>query len=100
MYYVVFATHKPGQVQTGGELQNAYADYLRDHPGHSGVTVRHGGPTLSDDSETPVGTLLIVEAPSLEAVRSFVADSPYGKGDVFAECAVRPLDWRTGRPGS
>lgn len=100
MYCVVFGTHKPGRVQTGNELQNAFADYLSNHPDHSGVVVQHGGPTLSDDSETPVGTVLIVEAPSLEAARAFVADSPYGKADVFAESVVRPLDWRTGRPGS
>lgn len=100
MYFAIFGTHKPGRVQTGSELQNAFADYLGNHPDHSSVVVHHGGPTLSDDSEAPVGTLLIVEAPSLEAVRAFVADSPYGKGDVYAECAVRPLDWRTGRPGS
>lgn len=100
MYCVVFTTHKPGRVQTDGDLQNAFADYLRDHPGHPGVVVHNGGPTLSDDSQTPVGTLLIVEAPSLQAARDFVADSPYGKGDVIAESEVRPLDWRTGRPGS
>ena len=100
MYFAVFATHKPGRVQTGSELQNAYADYLRNHPDHSDVVVHHGGPTLSDDPETPVGLLLIGEAPSLEAAQAFVADSPYGKADVFAESAVRPFDWRTGRPGA
>ncbi|MDD9999666.1 MAG: YciI family protein [Rhodospirillaceae bacterium] len=100
MYFAVFGTHKPGRVQTGSELQNAFADYLRSHPDHSGVVVHHGGPTLSDDSETPVGPMLIVEAPSLEAARAFLADSPYGKGDVFASSEVRPFDWRTGRPGS
>lgn len=100
MYCVVFTTHKPGRVQTGSDIQNAFADYLVNHPDHSDVVVHNGGPTLSNDLQGPVGTLLIVEAPSLEAVRAFVADSPYGKGDVFAECEVRPLDWRTGRPGS
>ena len=100
MYCVVFTTHKPGRVQTGSEIQNAFADYLTDHPDHSDVVVHNGGPTLSDDLQAPVGTLLIVEAPSLEAARAFVADSPYGKAEVYAECEVRPLDWRTGRPGS
>ena len=100
MHCVVFTTHKPGRVQTGSEIQEAFAGYLVDHPDHAGVVVRHGGPTLSDDLQAPVGTLLIVEAPSLEAARAFVADSPYGKAEVFAECAVRPLDWRTGGPGS
>ena len=100
MHCVVFTTHKPGRVQTGSEIQKAFAAYLVDHPDHAGVVVHHGGPTLSDDLQAPLGTLLIVEAPSLEAARAFVADSPYGKDDVFAECAVRPLDWRTGGPGS
>ena len=100
MYVAVFGTHKPGRIQTGSELQNAFADYLRSHPDHSDVVVHNGGPTLSDDSETPNGTMLILEAPSLEAARAFLADSPYHKEEVFASSEVRPFDWRTGRPGS
>ena len=99
MYCVSFVTHKPGRVQAGSDLQGAFVDYLRNHPEHPGVVVHDGGPTLSDDSETIVGLLLIVEAPSLEAARAFVADSPYGKADVFADVQVRPWEWRTGRPG-
>jgi len=100
MYCVVFTTHKPGRVQTGSEIQKAFADYLVNHPDHPAVFVHHGGPTLSEDLQAPVGTLLIVEAPSLEAARAFLADSPYGKAEVYAESHVRPLDWRTGQPGS
>jgi len=99
MYCVSFVTHKPGRVQAGSDLQHAFIDYLRNHPEHPGVVVHNGGPTLSDDSETIVGLLLIVEAPSLEAARAFLADSPYGKADVFADVQVRPWEWRTGRPG-
>ena len=99
MYAVAWVTHKPGRVQTGSELQGAFIDYLRNHPEHPGVVVHNAGPTLADDAETIVGLLLIAEAPSLEAVRAFLADSPYGKADVFAETQFRPWDWRTGRPG-
>ena len=92
MYFVAFVTHKPGQVEAGSEIQDAYIDYLRNHPEHPGVVVHNGGPTLSDDSETIVGLLLIAEAPSLEAARTFLADSPYGKADVFADVQVRPWE--------
>lgn len=99
MHVVAFVTHKPGQVQEGSELQAAYTDYLRDHPEHPDIAVVHGGPTLSDGADAIAGLLLVVEAPSLEAARAFLADSPYGKADVFAETHVRPWDWRTGRAG-
>ena len=99
MYVVAFVTHKPGRVESGSEIQNAYIDYLRNHPAHPGVVVHNAGPTLDDDSQAIVGLLLIAEAPSLEAVRAFLADSPYGKADVFADVQVRPWEWRTGRPG-
>ena len=100
MYCVAFVTHKPGRVQAGSELQNAYMEFLRNHPEHPDVVVHQAGPTLSDDSAAIVGLVLIAEAPSLEATRAFLADSPYGKGDVFADVQVRPWEWRTGRPGS
>ena len=99
MYIVAYVTHKPGRVQAGSELQDAFIDYLRNHPDNPGVVVHNGGPTLSDDSKTIVGLLLTLDAPSLEAARAFLADSPYGKADVFAETEFRPWEWRTGRPG-
>ena len=99
MYIVVYVTHKPGRVQGGSELQDAFIDYLRNHPEHSEVVVHNAGPTLSDDSATIVGLLLIAEAPSLDAARAFLADSPYGKADIFADVQLRPWEWRTGRPG-
>ncbi len=99
MHVVAFVTHKPGRVEAGSELQGGYTDYLREHPDHPDVVVHNGGPTLDDASESIVGLLLIAEAPSLEAVRAFLADSPYGKADVFADVQVRPWEWRTGRPG-
>ena len=99
MYVVAFVTHKPGRVEAGSETQDAFIDYLRNHPDHPDVVVHNAGPTLSDDSQSIVGLLLVAEAPSLEAAHAFLADSPYGKADIFADVQVRPWEWRTGRPG-
>ena len=98
MYFAAFVTHKPGHVQANSELLVAFAGYLRDHPEHPGVTVHNAGPTFADDLESIVGSLLILEASSSDAAQAFLADSPYGKADVFAETQIRPFEWRLGRP--
>ncbi|MDE0486395.1 MAG: YciI family protein [Nitrospira sp.] len=99
MYFVVFITHKPDMGSRRSGLQDSFRSYLRDHPDHADVVVHHGGPTLDNDAENVVGLLLILEAPSAVGVQAFLADSPYGKADIFAESRIQPWDWFTGRPG-
>ena len=99
MYVVAFITDQPGVAQVRDETREAFLEYLRDHPTHPGVVVHHGGPTLSDDGASIVGRLLVMEAPSVDAARAFLADSPFAKANVFAECHVRAWDWITGRSG-
>ena len=60
--------------------------------------MHHGGQILADDAETHIGSHIVIEAPSLEAARVFIEDSPYGRADLFAEVHVRPWNWITGRP--
>ena len=99
MYFVVSTTHKPDVESKRRELQDSFRSYLRDHPDHPDIFVHHGGPTLDNDAENVVGLLLILEAPSAVGVRAFLADSPYGNADIFAESRIQPWDWFTGRPG-
>ena len=98
MYVVALATDKPGVADVRSQARDAYRAYLRDHPAHPNVTVHNAGPTLGDDGESFTGNLLMLEAPSLDAARAFVADSPFGKVGIFAECEIRQFDWITGHP--
>ena len=98
MYFAIFATDKPGTADVRSKHAQAFHEYLHDHPDHPEVVLHHGGRILADDAETPIGLQLAIEAPSLEAARAFVADSPYGRADLFAELHVRPWNWITGRP--
>ena len=98
MYVAVFATDKPGMADVRSEHFDAFVEYLRDHPDHPDVILLHGGPTLSEDASAMNGTLLLLEAPSLDAVRAMVADSPFGQVELYGDMQVRPWDWRTGRP--
>ena len=98
MYCVIFITDKPGVGQTRIDMVDTIRAYLHEHPEHPEVSLHQAGPTLADDGATINGSLLVVEAPSLEAVRAFVADHPLNKAGHLADCQVRPWDWRTGRP--
>lgn len=98
MHYAVFTTDRPGQETLRTETREAHLAYIRNSDAHPGVTVIHGGPTLSDDGEAMIGSLIIIEAPSLDAARAFAANDPYTLAGLFAEAHVRPWKWATGRP--
>ncbi len=98
MHFIVFATIREEMEQARERQSDAFAAYLRDRTRHPDVAVHHGGPTLGDNGEAVNGLCLVVEAPSLDAARAFVAASPYGQADLLAESNVRPWKWLTGRP--
>ncbi|MCZ0943141.1 MAG: YciI family protein [Gammaproteobacteria bacterium] len=98
MYIVVFGTDKPRMAGVRLDNFQGFADYLAHHPDHPDVVVHNGGPTLSEDGQTMIGTQLVIEAPSLEAGRAFVADSPFGRAGLWGELHIRPWNWMTGRP--
>lgn len=97
MYYVIFGTDKPGMSNVRQDIRPVHREYLR-NPGAHKVKVHIGGPTLTHDLETMNGTLLVVEAQSMEAVQNFVKDDPYSAADIFAEIVIRPWVWGLGGP--
>ena len=99
MYFVIFATDKPGTQQARNDVIDEFRTWLDDHPDHPDVVVHHGGPTLDDEAQSMNGTLNVIEAPSPEAARAFAADSPLRKAGVYGEFHVRQWDWRKGHPG-
>ncbi len=98
MYFVVFGTDKPGKLALREETRPAHRAHARNPEGHA-VKLILGGPTLGEDGAEMNGTLLIVEARTIEAVRAYVADDPYSKVGLFADVQIRPWNWGTGRPG-
>lgn len=98
MHFVVFNTNRAGMEQARLDKVDALGAYIQDHADHPNVTVRFAGPTLDKDGEAVNGSLLIIEAPSLDAARAFVADSPFGKANLFADSQLRPWNWIVGRP--
>jgi uncharacterized protein len=45
-----------------------------------------------------IGTMLVIEAETKEAVEAFVAGDPYALADVYASVAIHPFNWGLGNP--
>ena len=93
MQFVVWATDHAGSLPARLQVRDAHRTRLRQPAPHE-VTVLLAGPTLDADGTTMNGTLLVVNAASLEAVRAFVADDPYVHAGVYGQVEIRP--WRCG----
>ena len=55
--------------------------------------VKIGGPMLADDGQTPVGSMLVVEAETLEAAKTLFAADPYALAGLWQGTSVRPFNW-------
>jgi uncharacterized protein YciI len=55
--------------------------------------VKIGGPLLADDGKTPVGSMLVIEAETLEAAGSVFAQDPYAAAGLWDSTSVRPFNW-------
>jgi uncharacterized protein YciI len=67
--------------------RQAHLDWIATQPG----VVKLGGPFLHAD-ETMAGSLMIIEAESLEAAEAFHARDPYTRAGLFEQSSVSP--WR------
>jgi uncharacterized protein YciI len=74
----------------GGELRTLHreAHLANLAPLDAAGKVVHAGPLLGEDG-TPLGSLILFEAPDLAAAKAFAAQDPYVVGGVFARYEVR-----------
>ena len=97
MYYAVWASDRPGTLATRMRVREAHRARLRE-PGAHPVRVVAGGPTLDASGASMNGSLLVIQADSLDDVRAFLAEDPYQLEGVYARVEVRPWQWGLGRP--
>jgi uncharacterized protein YciI len=93
MLYAVWATDRPGTQAERMRVREAHRARLRDPAPHP-VRVVQAGVTLDEAGAAMNGTLLIVQAESLQAVRDFVDGDPYVAAGVYDRVDIRP--WRCG----
>jgi len=84
--YVIHCIDRPGALSLRMATREAHLAYVRET---KLVRLKAGGPFLSDGGAM-IGSMLIVEADTPEAVAEFVKTDPYGKAGLFERVEVRP----------
>lgn len=93
MLYLRICFDKPGT----GELRNAvraeHREYLAPFlKGAGGVRIVQAGPMcISDSDDTNLGSFLILDADTLQAVEKFHLADPFTQADIFGD--VRLVRW-------
>ena len=94
-HFAIWATDRPGMAAERARVREAHRARLREGvPGSLKVVL--GGPT-TDDAGAMNGSLLVVEAHDVAAVREFLAGDPYVLGGVYDTVEIRPWRWGLGR---
>ena len=92
--FAIICTDRPGE---GLALRKANREKHLGWLNDLGDVVKAAGPFL-DEEGNPAGSLIIIEAESLEAAQAIAGEDPYRKAGVFAEVDIRPWKWLIGNP--
>lgn len=93
MLFAILCTDKPGSLDLRMEIRPAHVDYLNS----LGDMLRFAGPFLDHD-EKPCGSMLMVEAGSIEAAHTVAAGDPYAQAGLFEKTEVRRWNWTIKNP--
>jgi hypothetical protein len=88
MQFMIHCLDKPGH----GEVRLANRAAHLAHLDRHGANLITAGPLLSDDGQTMIGSLLLMEFADRAAADRFCAEDPYGKAGLFGSVTVTP--WR------
>jgi len=87
MQFAIYCLDKEGHVQTRLDNRPAHVEHLKAHNDQ----LLAAGPLLSDDGNTMIGSLLVVEMADRAAVDRFIAADPYAKAGLFQSVTVKPF---------
>lgn len=90
MLFAIHCIDHDGKVAVRAENYDAHKAYLSAAPIRSVIS----GPLLAEDGETMIGSLFIVEAADIEAVRRFNAADPFQAAGIWKEVHIHPFSMR------
>jgi uncharacterized protein YciI len=94
MLYALICTDKPNSLALRKEKRPQHVAYLNS----LGDTLKLAGPFTETDGETMNGSLVVIEAASLQAAKEIAAGDPYAKAGLFASVEIRPWIWTLNNP--
>ena len=94
MYFALYCRDHEGALDL---RMKAREDHLAYVAGHIDM-VKAAGPLLAEDGTTMVGSLLIMEATSLDEIKAWSASDPYVKAGLFQRVYINQMNWSFGAP--
>lgn len=97
MLFALLCTDKPDALQLRMDTRPAHIDFLNDLNARGVLKI--AGPFLDADGK-PNGSLVIIEAETIEAAREIGATDPYAKAGLFSAVEIKPYNWVFNNPGA
>jgi uncharacterized protein YciI len=94
MLYALICTDKPGSLATRKAKRPEHLAYLKS----LGEKLALAGPFTEEDGSTMNGSLIVVEASSLDEARKMGEADPFAKAGIFASVEIRPWLWSINCP--
>ncbi|MGD0191085.1 MAG: YciI family protein [Rhizomicrobium sp.] len=94
MLFVITAIDKPRSLELRMATRQAHFEFANETS-----VVKLGGPFLDADGQM-IGSLLVIEADSIDAAWQWHASDPYVKAGLFASSDVRPWKATLNRCGA
>ena len=91
MLFSVFTLDNPDAVDKRKAVHAAHVAHLKSAKNY-GVTISVGGPLVSDDSGSAVGSLMVLEAPDRAAAEKFNHADPFHQNGVWGKVEIRRFD--------
>lgn len=85
MLFVIHMIDHPNSA----ELRDATTEAHREFVGQHLDSMFMGGPLLSDDGTTNVGSLMVMDFPDRAAAAAFIAQEPYNRAGLFESVTIR-----------
>ena len=94
MQFIAICRDKDDAIETRLANRSAHLEWV----GANRDIILGGGPFLTDDGATMIGSLFLLEAPDRAAIDALLEHDPYRKAGLFASVEIRPWKWVVGGP--
>src|SRR5437868_4919720 len=96
MLYAFHMIDKPGSTDLRLRVRPEHKGYLKAVEDQ----IAFAGPLLADDGEAMIGSLLVIDFPSMQAAQAWLAEEPFTRAGLYAATAIHAfLNMWTQRAG-
>ena len=89
--FSVFTLDNPAATDKRKAVHGAHVAHLKNAKDY-GVTITVGGPLVSDDGVTAIGSLMVLEAPDRVSAEKFNHADPFHQNGVWGKVEIRRFD--------